>query len=75
MATTRPKRIKRPNQKIIDNMIDSDILLFDEMFPNIVIIDALQYFFNIFHLSAIDSFIPEPPNTYEEAIQRTDAYK
>jgi hypothetical protein len=41
MATIRPKRVKRPSQKIIDNIIDSDILFLNEMLPNIIIIDAL----------------------------------
>jgi hypothetical protein len=75
MTTIRPKRVKRPNQKIMDNIIDSDILSPDEILPNIAIIDAFQYLSNIFHLNVIDSSIPEPPNTYEEAIQRTNIYK
>jgi hypothetical protein len=68
MATTRSKRVKRPSQKIIDNMIDFDILLSDEMLPNIVIIDILQYLPNIFYLNAINFSISESPNTYEGAI-------
>jgi hypothetical protein len=68
MATTRPKRVKRSSQKIIDNMIDSDILSPDEMLPDIAIIDVLQYLPNIFHLNVIDPSISEPPNTHEEAI-------
>jgi hypothetical protein len=49
-------------------MIDSDILSPDEMLPDIIIIDTLQYLSNIFYLNIINSSIPEPPNTYEEAI-------
>jgi hypothetical protein len=75
IATTRPKRIKRPNQKIIDNMINSDILLPDKMLPDIIIIDTLQYLPNIFYLNTIDSSISEPPNTHKETIQRTDIHK
>jgi hypothetical protein len=56
-------------------MIDSDILLPDEMLPDIIIIDALQYLLNIFYLNVIDSSISEFPNTHEEAIQRTDVHK
>jgi hypothetical protein len=41
MVTTRPKKVKRLSQKIIDNMIDSDILPSDEMLPDIIIIDTL----------------------------------
>jgi hypothetical protein len=56
-------------------MIDSDILSPNKMLPDIIIIDTFQYLPNIFHLNAINSSIPESPNTYEEAIQRTDTYK
>jgi hypothetical protein len=41
MITTRPKKFKRPNQKIINNMIDSDILFPDKILPDIIIIDTL----------------------------------
>jgi hypothetical protein len=56
MATTRPKRIKRPSQKVINNIINSDILTSNKMLPDIVIIDTFQYLPNIFYLNIINFF-------------------